>query len=185
MSDARNFSVRDALRSGTPITIRAIRPDDRERLIEAFRGLERESIYTRFFGYRRELHGDELARLDLMDFVHEVMLVATVMEAGRERVIGSCRYVGLGASEPQSTAAQSTAEVAFTVEEDFQGQGLASKLLRNLAAIARGNGYARLEADVLAENKGMRAVFERSGFPMQTRYEEGCVHVTMDLVASA
>jgi RimJ/RimL family protein N-acetyltransferase len=176
VSDARNHSVTDALRNGTPITIRAIRPDDRERLVEAFRGLERESIYTRFFGYRRELHGDELARLELMDFVREVMLVATVMEAGRERVIGSCRYVAVGAEDPPTAA-----EVAFTVEEDFQGQGLASKLLRNLAEIARGNGFVRFEADVLAENKGMQAVFARSGLRTHTRHEDGCVHVMMEL----
>jgi GNAT superfamily N-acetyltransferase len=71
--------------------------------------------------------------------------------------------------------------VAFVVEEDYHGQGIASRLLRHLAIVARGQGIATLEADVLAGNKAMLAVFARPGWPMQSRREGGAVHVSLAL----
>jgi hypothetical protein len=52
MIDPRAYSVPATLKNGLAVTIRALRPDDRERMAAAFRGLDRESIYTRFFAYR-------------------------------------------------------------------------------------------------------------------------------------
>ncbi len=66
-----------------------------------------------------------------------------------------------------------SAEIAFTVEEDYQGQGIASSILRHLIHIAREKGVSRFEADVLAENIAMLAVFARSGLPMKKSLEEG------------
>src|SRR5204863_1956929 len=76
--DARNFAVESALRDGTRVTIRAVRSDDRERIAKAFRNLDRESVYTRFFSHKKELNAAELAKIDAMDFVSDVMLVATI-----------------------------------------------------------------------------------------------------------
>jgi RimJ/RimL family protein N-acetyltransferase len=78
-----------------------------------------------------------------------------------------------------------TAEVAFTIEEDYQGQGLASKLLALLADIAREHGITRFVAEVLAGNASMLSVFKRSGLPMTTKNEHGEIHVAMDLRQSA
>jgi len=71
--------------------------------------------------------------------------------------------------------------VAFTIEEDFQGQGLAGKLMAMLAAIARQHGIGRLEAEVLSGNAPMLKVFERSGLPLTKTREGGVTHVVMDL----
>jgi ribosomal protein S18 acetylase RimI-like enzyme len=71
------------------------------------------------------------------------------------------------------------AEVAFAVEEDFQRRGIASRLLRELADIARAHGIERLEAEVLAENTSMLNVFRRSSLPMRTKHEHGVVRVTL------
>jgi ribosomal protein S18 acetylase RimI-like enzyme len=67
------------------------------------------------------------------------------------------------------------------VEEDFHGLGIAGRVLRHLAAIARARGIASFEAEVLPENKAMQAVFARSGLPMRTRREDGVVHVALAL----
>jgi hypothetical protein len=37
------------------------------------------------------------------------------------------------------------------------------------------------EADVLAENQAMLAVFTRSGLPIKKSLEEGAIHVTLSL----
>ena len=55
------------------------------------------------------------------------------------------------------------------------------RLLAHLSAIARDRGIARFEADVLAENKAMLVVFERSGLPMRKSRDGGVLHVTLDL----
>lgn len=77
------------------------------------------------------------------------------------------------------------AEAAFTVEEDFQGQGLASRLLAALVTLARRHGLVRLEAEVLAGNAPMLVVFERSGLPLRRRRERGVIHLDLDLDLAA
>jgi RimJ/RimL family protein N-acetyltransferase len=74
-----------------------------------------------------------------------------------------------------------SAEVAFTVEEDYQRQGLASKLLAAIVEMARSLGISQLEADVLAGNQAMLVVFQRSGLPMSTSRSAGVVHLVLDL----
>ena len=89
MIDARRYVAQDSLRDGTRVTIRAVRSDDRDRVARAFGNLERESVYTRFFTYKKALSDAELASIDAMDFVNDVMLIATVARDADEIVIGS------------------------------------------------------------------------------------------------
>ena len=78
-----------------------------------------------------------------------------------------------------------TAEVAFLVEEDFHGQGLAGQLLAALTGIARQHGFQRLEAVVLSGNASMLRVFERSGLPLARHKQGGEMHIMMELGAAA
>ena len=176
MIDAARYAVRDTLKDGTPVTIRAVRPDDRDRIAKAFRQLDRESVYTRFFTYKDELGPADLARLDAMDFVKHAMLVVTIGTGDEEAVIAGGSY----AAHAEADGSRS-AEVAFLVEEDYQGNRLASRVLAHLATIARERGIARFVAEVLPENRAMLAVFARSGLPMRQKREGGVVHVTLDL----
>jgi hypothetical protein len=66
------------LRDGSPALMRAIRPDDRERLQTAFLALDPESVYLRYFVYKRELTEADLDRLCNPDFFERVVLVVTV-----------------------------------------------------------------------------------------------------------
>ena len=180
MIDARHYVAEDSLRNGLRVTIRAVRPDDREMIARAFRQLDRESVYTRFFSYKNELSAAELARLDTMDFTREVMLVVTTRIGEDEIVIGSARYVAHDTADGALAA-----EVAFAVEEDYQGLGIAGRLLTHLIGIARGFHIVRFEAEVLAENKAMLAVFARAGLSMRRRREAGVVHVELALSAAS
>ena len=173
MADARDYVASDTLRSGLPVIVRALRPDDRDRVAEAVRGLDRDSIYLRLFSYRNELTDAALDRIMRFDPASEVVLIVVT---GEQRVIGSGRYV---ATSPDS------AEVAFMVEEDFHGQGIASKLLRHLAQVATAQGMRAFEADVLAENKAMLGVFARTGWPMKKTREGDVIHVKLTLPASS
>ena len=176
MIDPQGFAAAETLRNGVAVTIRELRADDRERIASAVRRLGREAIYTRLFSYRTELTEAGLDRIMKVDPAREIALVVTVGAGAEETVIGSARYV-----VADEEGGERTAEVAFTVEEDYQGLGIASLLLRHLAAIGRERGVVAFEADVLAQNKPMLAVFARSGLPMRKRYDGSIVHVTLSL----
>jgi RimJ/RimL family protein N-acetyltransferase len=171
-----DFHVEVELRDGTPATIRTMRADDRERVIAAFAKLDEMTIYTRFFAFHKQLPEHELARIDEIDFVHVTGLVVTVGFGNDETVIGGATYIA-------DTAADGTrfAEVAFTIEEDYQGQGLATRLFGILATIARRHGITRFVADVLAGNAAMLAVFARTGLPVRRQREAGVIHLEMEL----
>jgi RimJ/RimL family protein N-acetyltransferase len=176
MSDLSQFRQHGVLRNGTPMLIRTVRADDRERLVAAFRKLDPQTVYTRYFSFRKELSTTELGRLDASDFDRFVALVVTLGSGTDETIIAAASYIVVA-----TTGTSRRAELAFTVEEDYQGQGLASKLLALLATIARQQGMARFEADVLAGNAPMLKVFERSGLPLTKARDGGVTHIVMDL----
>ena len=108
-----------------------------------------------------------------IDFVDEVALLAVARESGREVIAGGGRYIAV---QP------GTAELAFTVVDEFQGLGLASALLRHLTALARAAGLREFVAEVLSNNTAMLRVFERSGLRMERKRENGVVHITLQVV---
>ena len=178
MSSTPSFSHPARLRDGTAVLIRAIRHEDRQRIIEAFRKLESETVYTRFFSAKKELTEADLGRIDAADFEHAVVLVATLGSGDGEIIIGGGAYTVL-----DRPGAPKTAELSFTIEEDYQGQGLSGLFMRLLTQIGRERGILRFEAEVLAGNVAMLKVFQRCGLPMTREADDGVVHVVMDLDA--
>jgi RimJ/RimL family protein N-acetyltransferase len=170
-----DYLVKEALTDGNEVTIRAMRPDDKERLVKAFLHLGPQTIRTRFFYAKKTLSDDDLSWLDEINRAEHVGLVATVPAGDDELIIGEASYAVRGR----------TAEVGFTVVEAWQGRGVASRLLHHLAGVARDHGVDAFDAYVLPENAPMLVVFRRSGFPMTTQYGEGVVNVTLRLDSPA
>jgi RimJ/RimL family protein N-acetyltransferase len=172
MSEAASFSSTELLRNGRRVEIRALRPDDRDALLAAAERTSDRSLYRRFFGVRRAFSDAEVAAFVDIDFVDEVALIAVVRESGQEIVAGGGRYI---------VVRPGAAELAFTVVDEFQGQGLASALLRHLTALARAAGLRHFLAEVLPDNTAMLRVLEHSGLKMQRQRESGVVHITLQL----
>jgi len=139
----------ETLRDGRPATIRALRPQDREALVEAFSRTGDESRYRRFFTSKRLLSEGEIKFFVDVDFSTHVALVAELDEGGRQVIAGGGRYV---------VSAPGRAEVAFMVDDPHQGLGIGSLLMRHLAACARAAGLDTLEAEVLPDNSSMLKV---------------------------
>jgi len=176
MQNARCYVFAATLRDGTVVTVRAARADDGPKIRRAFQNLDRDTVYTRFFGYKADVSDADLARITAADFKRTVALLVTGARKD-DVVVGGASYVVVG---PATTAVRS-GEVAFLAEEDFQGRGIASSLMRHIIAIARTNGLDRLEADVLSHNLPMLNVFRRCGLPMAVRREGHVVHATLSL----
>lgn len=172
-TDFRTYAAPETLRDGEKILVRAIRPDDKARLLEHFRALSAESIHSRFFSMRRDLSTAELARLTELDFKVHVGVAVVTGVGNDERFIGVGRYIR--ETDPKR------AEVAFAVRDDYQGHGVGTILLEHLAKIARAQGVEMFEADVLAENRQMLGVVEQSGFKAHRKSDSGVVHLIMPI----
>ena len=170
------YSHQERLKNGTEVTIRAVRPSDGPKIRRAFEGLNRETIHSRFLGYRKGVSDKEVRHVTDVDFETDVALLVTIGSGKDEVVIGGATYFGL---DPQPGAR--SAEMAFTVEEDYQGLGIGACLMRHLTGIAREKGVARLEAYVLARNLPMLKVFKRSGLPLTVRHQGDVIHLVLEL----
>jgi GNAT superfamily N-acetyltransferase len=176
MQNLRCYFFAETLRDTTVVTVRAARVDDGPKIRRAFQNRDRDTVYTRFFGYKADVSDADLARITGADFDTTVALLVTI-GTGKDEVVVGASYV----VENSATTAGRSAEVAFLVEEDFQGRGIASSLMRHIIAIARANGLDRLEADVLSHNLAMLNVFRRCGLPMEVRRAGDVVHAILSL----
>jgi acetyl coenzyme A synthetase (ADP forming)-like protein len=177
MNDTKRPSTYEAyglLRDGGSIRIRAMRPDDKERLRDHFASLSPQSIYQRFFTPKRELTDEDLRELTDLDFDERVALVATLAKGERELIVGVGRYV---VTDPVNRRA----EAAFAVSDEHQGRGIGTLLLEHLAIIGRSSGVTEFVADTLWQNTQMLAVFRDSGFEMTRSTDGGVVHVSFQI----
>ncbi|MCM8594606.1 GNAT family N-acetyltransferase [Accumulibacter sp.] len=174
--DASRYRATETLRDGRAVVVRAIRPDDKQAMLDAYHGLDEKTVYLRFFSAHGEPTAKELREWTEVDFASIVRLIVCLPRGEGERIIGGASYALLDRGNQASEA-----EISFTIEEDFQGQGLASKLLGHLTRIAQAAGIRRFVAETLLENRAMLAVFAHSALPMSRRFVNGVVHVTLDL----
>jgi GNAT superfamily N-acetyltransferase len=172
MAQADQYSALESLRNGQQVEIRALRPGDAAELEAAVERTSGQSLYRRFFAFKRDFSAAEVSFFVNVDFVKHVALVAVSRAGGREMIVGGGRYVVSGPA---------TAELAFTVEDDVQGQGLGGALLRHLVILARAAGLKELTAEVMADNTRMLRVFEKCGLPLEREPQSDAVHVTLRL----
>ena len=153
------------LRDGSTVRIRVMRPSDEAGLFKLLSSLSEESRWLRFYcnqnsaAIAAEAHRE--ANLD-----HAFGLIAC---SGKdERVVGHAFYAAV---------TEHRAEVAFSIANDFQGRGLGSILLGQLAQVASANGIDIFEAEVVAANHRMLHVFRASGFPIEVNANAGQLRV--------
>lgn len=154
------------LRDGSTVRIRVMRPADEPSLLALLQSLSDESRWLRFYssanGSALAAEAHREANLD-----HTFGLLA--FSGAEERVVGHAFYAVVN---------EHRAEVAFTIANDFQGRGLGTMLLGQLAEVAAANGIQVFEAEVVAANHAMLHVFRASGFPIEVDATAGQLHVT-------
>jgi RimJ/RimL family protein N-acetyltransferase len=160
------------LYGGGTAHVRAIRPDDRDRLREFHGRLSPESITFRFFRYKPDLSTEEAAHFTQVDYRRRMALLATRGSGEAEEILGVVRYEDIGPA---------TAEVAFVVEDHWQGHGIATTLLHRLADYARRRGYTTFVALTMGDNFRMMEVLKGSGFPSTAHTSAGEIEVRLDI----
>lgn len=177
MKTGPDLEEHHALRDGTRIVLRHIRPSDAAELRRGFDRLSPESRYRRFFGGVPHLTEASLRYLTEVDGRDHVAIVATTdgPEADARTGLGVARFVRL----PEEPA---VAEAAVTVLDDAQRKGLGRLLASTLAEAARERGIHTFRADVLADNEPMRAIMGEIG---AVERETGAGVVTYDVPLDA
>ncbi|MFH9232659.1 GNAT family N-acetyltransferase [Streptomyces globisporus] len=165
------------LRDGGTARIRPITTDDAERLVSFYEQVSDESKYYRFFAPYPRLSDRDVHRFTHHDYVDRVGLAVTI---GGE-FIGTVRYDRIDDRGRPASAPADEAEVAFLVQDAHQGRGVASALLEHIAAVARERGIRRFAAEVLPANNKMIKVFRDAGYTQRRSFEDGSVHLTLDL----
>ncbi|MFD4342599.1 GNAT family N-acetyltransferase [Streptomyces anulatus] len=165
------------LRDGGTARIRPITTDDAERLVSFYEQVSDESKYYRFFAPYPRLSDRDVHRFTHHDYVDRVGLAVTI---GGE-FIGTVRYDRINEQGRPASAPADEAEVAFLVQDAHQGRGVASALLEHIAAVARERGIRRFAAEVLPANNKMIKVFRDGGYTQRRSFEDGSVHLTLDL----
>lgn len=157
------------LRDGSTVTLRPTRDEDLDGLLHFLESLSPRSLYNRFMGLP-SLTAARVRALAASDSRGAMSLL--VEYAGR--------IVGFAGFHPDP-AAPHRAEVAFAVSDALQGHGIGTRLLEQLAALARGRQIDTFDAYVLGENRRMLDVFRDSGFDTTTTIEKGLYHVELSL----
>jgi acetyltransferase len=147
------------------LTIRALQPEHADLEVRFGLALSAQSRYERFLGGGVKLTPQLLARLVNVDFSRDAALIATVAFGDSETPVGVGRYA--------LADDDSTAEMAVTVADAWQGCGLGRLLLERVIDAARRNGVRRLTGDVLATNARMLALARRLGFRIEPHPEGG------------
>ena len=170
--DAAAQAVSDVvLRDGSTMRFRPPGVGDADALLDFFRGLSDQSLYLRFHGHPSV--DQRLVQPALEpDWVERGALLGTK----DDQVVALASYVRLRDAH--------TAEVAFAVADEFQGRGIATRLLERLASLAAGVGIEEFLAEVLGDNTKMLGVFRDAGFEQSRVFESGISEVRLRLDAT-
>jgi len=159
-------------KTGLEIFLRPVKISDEPLLKDFFYALSDESLHRRFMVGLKNIPHKRLQEFVIIDYTKDMIILAVLKEdEEKEEVVGIGQY----SIDPNSH----TAEAAFAVRDDHQGQGIGSQLLIYLTHLAKKQGLLGFTADVLADNWRMLHLFEKMGFDIHKRLEAGTYELEM------
>ena len=167
-----HYETEVLLKDGSRIILRPIRSEDIEGWLEFVSRLSRRTKYLRFHSLPK-LGRDDAIRFCTVDYNNTFAFVAEVRGDQRKDIVAIGRYYRLPKKH--------SAEVAFAIEDAYQGKGIGTKLMEWLANVARENNITSFEADVLGENREMMGVFRAYGFHVESELSGGVYHITFPI----
>ena len=142
------------LKDGSPLLVRAIRPDDAERERAFVAAMSDASRYSRFQHSVSALSPEMISRFTQLDYGREMALLA--IDPATDKIAGVCRYF------PYPDRA--SVEFAIAIADTWQGRGLGSALMKSLIACAQDAGYKSMDGSILPANQAMLHMTTQLGF---------------------
>lgn len=177
IADGRTYSEYVLLRDGESVLLRAATADDVPAVEALMRSVSREALQMRFMGAVAYVARSAIEFMCTGEPRDRLSLLAIAGRDEAARVVGTGTYTSVGVG--------GRAEVAFLVQDEFQGRGISTLLLERLAGIAAGAGFTGFEAEVLYENQAMINVFRDSGFEVHQAAQGGSLHVEFPVSGQA
>ncbi len=143
-----------ALRDGTRILLRPVRPEDEPLYGPFFAAVTPQDMRLRFFAPVKEFGHAFIARFTQIDYARAMAFIA-VDEASGEM---------LGVVRLHSDANYERGEYAVLVRSDLKGRGLGWLLMQLIIEYARAEGLRLIEGQVLSENAAMLEMCKKLGF---------------------
>jgi len=143
------------------LTVREITIDDIERLRRMFNRLSPDSVYRRFFSPIHEPSRTALLWLTSVDHDTREALVAL----DGDEIVAVARYDG--------RADRNTAEIAVTVEDDWQHRGVGQRLTKRLAKRAIDHGIESFELVVQPDNRAALGLLRKLSPDASVRFDGG------------
>ncbi|KYG23506.1 GNAT family acetyltransferase [Bradyrhizobium sp. AT1] len=156
LEDLRQHSDTLRTRQGEALNVRFVEPRDADELQHYFRSLSTRSRYNRFFGAISELPNGLLHDFLEVGERDRFTVVATMMVDGFESIVAEARYA--------LHAETATLEFGLSVDDRWQGHGIATALLKNLECRAAALGAERMFGETLRSNETMLSLARKSSF---------------------
>ncbi len=151
------------------IRFRPIKPSDEEEMRRLFYRFSDEAVYYRYFTHKKAMPHVRMQEYVNIDYRDTMSIVAVVDENRKGRIVGEARYVKYS-DKPYG-------DVAFIVDEQYQGYGIATYMYKMLMRLAKERGLQGFTADVLPANKSMMRVFEKGDTEVKATLAEGVYHL--------
>ena len=164
-------------KNGTLVRFRAIKPSDEEEMRRLFYRFSDKAIYYRYFAPIKTMPHATMQAYVNVDYRDILSVVGLVGPPGQGRIMAEARFV--------RHREKPVGDVAFVVDEAYQGLGIATYLYHMLARLARLRGARGMTADVLATNQAMMKVFEKGDYPVRTRFEDGAYTLSISFEPEA
>lgn len=127
--------------------VRPLLPSDELDYRDFFYSLRQETIFMRFFHPVTTFsHKKAQAHWAAMDYRNRISLIGRVQSRGNKEIVAIGTYAMID---------EEWAEVAFVVRDDFQHQGVACHIFKELEKVAIKNGFKGFLATTLSENTAM------------------------------
>lgn len=151
-----------AMKDGTRVTIRPIRPEDEPLMVRFHESLSDRSVYLRYFGVlslKTRVAHERLVRICFGDYDRELALVAEVKGAGGPEIVGVGRVNRVHGGDD--------AEMAVLVADRYQNRGLGAELARRVIHAARREGIKSVAAEMMPDNLAMQVITKELGFDVK------------------
>ncbi len=166
-----DVQCKHTFKNNIPVRFRAIRPSDEEEMRRLFYRFSDESVYYRYFTPLKTMTHSKMQEYVNVDYGKVMSIVGLVGDTGKGHIVAEARYV----KDPK----RPYGDVAFVVDEEFQGLGIATFLYKQLMRIAKERGLQGFTADVLPANKEMMRVFEKGAAKVKATLEYGVYRLSI------
>jgi acyl-CoA hydrolase/ribosomal protein S18 acetylase RimI-like enzyme len=166
-----HLETRRTTQSGLDVLLRPVKISDEPLLKDFFYSLSDNSLYRRFISVRKDMPHERLQQFVAIDYTQQLVILAILSQEEKEIVVGIGQYALIEQAH--------TAEVGFAVRDEYQNKGVGIELLSTLTYLAKRQGLLGFYAEVLVENRAMLHLFEKMGFDIQKRREEGVYEMEM------